>query len=469
MDSRGHSASRADESGVFVDHDAALAYLADRPNFERTRARRTGAPETFKLERMRALLGALGDPHTGVPMVHIAGSKGKGSACAMLEGALRSCGHTTGLFTSPHLVDVRERVRIGGRLIGREAFGAALSLCRDAAREIVDDHGEPTYFEMITALGFTAFARGAVDIGVIETGLGGRLDCTNVIDPVAVGLTSIQLEHTEILGDTLEKIASEKAGIMKPGVRAISVPQDERVIRVFRARAEEVGCELSVLGGDISYSDRFQSSTTRAAHRRVCVGDGEGAIEHLSVPFPGEHQAHNCGLAIALCQELSRRGHDLPSASVVAGIESARRPGCLEEVRSSPRIFVDGAHTGESVRATLVAAREQISFDSLVVVFGCAFDKDIDAMLKALRLAADKVVFTRASGDPRAADPAELCERFVELGGGMCGWHEDAGDAVRAAARAVRASDAVLALGSFILAGEVKSIASARRSEPASR
>jgi len=479
MASRGPNAAADDRGGedgggddrdaVFVNHDAALAYLAQRPNFERSRARRADAPETFKLGRMHALLAAIGDPHKAVPTVHVAGSKGKGSVCAMLEGALRASGHTTGLFTSPHLVDVRERVRIGGALIGRDAFDAALALCRRGARAIEPKHGEPTYFEMITALAFTAFMRGAVDIAVIETGLGGRLDCTNVITPAVVGLTSIQLEHTEVLGDTLEKIAHEKAGIMKPGVRAISVPQDDAVLGVFREHAKKVGCELSVLGEDISYSDRFQSSTTRAAHRRVCVGDGDAAIEHLSVPLAGAHQAINCGLALALCGELKRLGRELPRPRVVAGIESVRRPGCLEEVRTSPRIFVDGAHTGESVRATLLAAREQLSFDSLVVILGCARDKDIGSILEALRRCADKVVFTRARNDPRAADPSELCEMFERGGIGMCEWHTDPADAVRAAARAVRRNDAILALGSFVLAGEVKAFASARPEHAASR
>ena len=455
---------------MFVDHDAALAYLESRPNFERSRARRADAPETFKLDRMRALLRELGDPHEGLAMVHVAGSKGKGSVCAMLEGALCASEQTTGLFTSPHLVDVRERVRIGGAMIDRDAFGAALGMCRAAAGRVADEQGEPTYFEMITAVAFTAFARAAVDIAIIETGIGGRLDCTNVITPVAVGLTRIQLEHTEILGDTLGAIAGEKAGIMKPGVPAYSVPQDEEAMRVFRERAGEVGCDLCILGEDMFFSDRFQSSTTRAAHRRVSVGDGDEAIEHLSVPLAGAHQALNCGLAIALTIELSRQGFDLPRSPVVAGIESVKRVGCLEQVRESPRIIVDGAHTGESVRATLVAAREQLSFDSLVVVMGCAVDKDIDAMLDALRRAADKVVFTRASGHPRAADPRALCERFREGGDRMCEWREDVGDAVRAAAGAVSGpNDAILALGSFVLAGEVKSFLASLEPDTARR
>ena len=211
--------------GPFVHHEAALDFLNSRVNFEQIHSHKV-SNQSFKLDRMHALVKELGDPHLAVPVVHVAGSKGKGSACAMLESCLRSSGYTTGLFTSPHLVDERERVCINGVMVGQDQFDDALSKCKDASIAIAETHGHATYFELLTALAFVVFAQEAVDMVILETGLGGRLDCTNVASPIVVGLTEIQLEQTSVLGDTLELIAAEKAGIMKQGVPAVSVPQE---------------------------------------------------------------------------------------------------------------------------------------------------------------------------------------------------------------------------------------------------
>ncbi len=457
MSTRGPSSgsrSGAARGEPFVDHDAVLAYLNSRANFERMR--RGVKQEPFKLDRIRAIMAALGNPQNTYPVVHIAGSKGKGSTCMMLESILRACGYTPGLFTSPHLVDERERVIINGAMITHDLFRSCMGDVKAAAESVAKAHGDASYFEIMTALMLLACARAAVDIAILETGLGGRLDCTNIVDPAVVGLTSIQLEHTDILGDTLELIAAEKAGIMKPGAVAYTVPQDEKVLDVFRARAKEVGCTLRVLSTDILYSCRFQSSTTRGPHPRVCVGDGEGAFEHLSVPMLGEHQAPNCGLALAIALQLREQGFDLPERRVIAGLESTPRAGRLELIHERPMVMVDGAHTPTSIKETLRAAGQQLEYDSLVVIFGCASDKDIDGMLAELGKGADKIVFTRSAHNPRAADPKELCERYRELTPKMCEYRDDIDGAITAAAAAVTGADLILATGSFYIAGEVK-------------
>jgi len=454
----------SNEPELFTDHDAALAFLNSRINYERARPGANGGEREFKLDRMHALMKALGDPHLQIPTVHIAGSKGKGSVCLMLASCLQACGYTTGLFTSPHLIDERERICLSGSPVREPVFDRALAVCRDAAARVEDDHGPVTYFEMLTAAAFVVFAEEAVDVAILETGLGGRLDSTNVVQPAVVGLTAIHLEHTEVLGDTVEQIAGEKAGIMKPAVPAIVVPQDDSVLAVFREKAAEVGATLKVLGEELSYSYRFQATASRGPHPRVCVGDLPKGYEHLSVPLYGQHQAANCGLALAILLELAELGFDLPEPRVTAGLEQTVLDGRLEQVFGSPRVVIDGAHTPESIQETLRAAGAHLEYDSLVVIFGCNRDKRVGEMLEMLERGADKVIFTRASTTPRAVPPEDLHAMYVEKGfGGMVQHEPTVKDAINNAARAVGAHDLILVLGSFYLAGEAKALLSARR------
>lgn len=453
-------------SGPFVDHEAAIDFLNSSVNLEQLHSSKL-KQESFKLDRMHALVTALGNPHLAVPVVHIAGSKGKGSTCAMLESCLRSSGYTTGLYTSPHLTDERERVRISGSMVEKDSFDDALSQCKDAAASIEKTHGRCTYFELMTALAFVVFAQEAVDIVILETGLGGRLDCTNVASPVVVGLTSIQLEHTAVLGDTLEVIAGEKAGIMKPGVTVVSVPQSEEVIEVFKKQSQEIGCDLSVLGQETLYSCRFQSATTKGPHSKVCVGQGDGCFEHMSVPLLGEHQGANCGLALAIILALRDHDFDLPERQVIVGLERTPRDGRLEQINDRPGVFIDGAHTPESVRETLKAVAQQVDFDSLVVVFGCSADKDSEGMLDMLQSRADKVVFTRATTNARAMKPDALALQYTEISNKSCESYDTPTLAIRAAAKSIGPNDLVLVLGSFYLAGEVKSLFLAKKAASA--
>lgn len=448
----------------FRSYDAALRWLNGRTNVERLRPPRVPA-EAFKLDRMRAVLGALGDPHEALRLVHVAGSKGKGSVCEMLASCLGACGYTVGITTSPHLTDVRERVRLGPDPIDQRDFTRLLARVRAASDAVSGEHGDATYFEALTALALLYFADQAVDIGVVEVGLGGRLDSTNVITPMVCGLTTIQLEHTELLGDTHAEIAAEKAGILKPGVPAITVPQRDDVLAVFRETAERAGAPLAVLGGDVDYSSRFEAAPGMGLHGRVCVSSPRVSYEHLPAPFEGEHQAENCGLALALLDQLVAQGYRAPEVEVARGLEATPRNGRVERVWDDPRIIVDGAHTGESVGAVLRAMGAHLSYDSLVVIFGCAADKNVDAMLREVGRAADKVIFTRASDSPRSADPETLRARFTELCGKMSQSEGTVKGAVNTAARAVGRGDLICVTGSFHVAGEAKGLLERRRRE----
>ncbi|MFG0326585.1 MAG: bifunctional folylpolyglutamate synthase/dihydrofolate synthase [Phycisphaerales bacterium JB037] len=445
---------------AFSSFAEALEFLDHRVNFEKVRPTQVD-PAEFKLDRMRALLDKLDNPERDSRFVHVAGSKGKGSVVEMLASSLGACGYAVGVFTSPHLVDVRERVRIGPTWIDEESFVSLLARTAEADASLPAKLGRSTFFELITAVGLLYFAQQAVDLAVMEVGLGGRLDSTNVIMPEVCALTAIQLEHTAILGDTLAKIAFEKAGIMKPGVPAITVPQPPEVLEVFKSRAEEVQAPLHVLGESIDFTDRFESSPDLGPHVRVCVSGPGGGYEHLAVPLQGHHQAANCGLSLAVLDMLRTRGFDAPERDVAIGLAATPRLGRLEQIWESPRIFVDGAHTPESLEALIKSIGSHIRYDSMVLVFGCAADKNIDAMLDRVAMGADKVIFTKAADNPRAAKPEDLQRRFLNRCSKMTQIEPTLKDALNTAYRAVGRGDLICVTGSFYLAGEAKRLLSA--------
>ena len=435
----------------------AVKWLLDRTDVERMRPTRAVA-DLLKLERMHKLMALLGDPHKAVRHVHIAGTKGKGSTCEMTASCLEACGYTVGIYTSPHLMDIRERVRINSRQISHADFARVAQKVSDAAANLPEDpHGEePTFFELMTAMAFVYFAEEAVDVAVIEVGLGGRLDSTNVITPEVVAITSISLDHTQSLGDTVELIAAEKAGIFKPGVPALTVPQKPGVIEVFRDAAARVGCPLQVVGQDIDFSMRFEASPSHGPQARVCLTTNRNNFEHLVVPLRGEHQATNCGLALAILDKLTERGFHTPEEKVTRGLAAVKAPGRMEMAWQSPRVIVDGAHNMDSVRCLIKAIGANVPYDSMVMIFGCASDKDIDGMLTEVALGADKVVFTKASGNARAADPKELARRFNEDHGKMAQTADNIAEAFALATRAVNREDLLVVTGSFYLVGEAK-------------
>jgi dihydrofolate synthase/folylpolyglutamate synthase len=445
-------AVRASDINTYTD---ALNYLGQRTNFERTRPESIGA-DAFKLDRMRALLDELGNPERDVRCVHVAGSKGKGSVVEMTASCLTACGYATGVYTSPHLVDVRERIRINREMIGYTPFQRVCRKVAEAAEGVKRKHGEVTYFEHVTAMALAYFAEQAVDIAVIEVGLGGRLDATNLVQPEVTAITAIQLEHTAILGDTLALIAREKAGIFKPGIAAITIPQDPSVVEVFRDAAAKVNAPLQIIGTDIEFSSRFEASHDLGPHARVCLTTPRSAFEHLPVPLKGEHQAHNCGLALAILDKLRDRGFDTPERKVAEGLSRTPCEGRMEILGRSPRIVLDGAHTPDSIQCLMKAIGAHLRYDSMVAVFGCAADKDVKTMLARLAMGADKVVFTKAANNPRAMDPRELQRKFAEISPKMTMMAKTLPEALNLASHAVGRDDLICITGSFYIAGEAR-------------
>jgi dihydrofolate synthase/folylpolyglutamate synthase len=429
---------------------SAVRYLLERTDFERMRTVKYDE-KTFKLDRMEALLAKLGDPHRQIRTVHVGGTNGKGSTVAMIASMLQACGYAVGVYTSPHLVDMRERISINGQAIDRAIF---VDLVKQVAKAAEKASVEPTFFEVLTAVCFKHFAEQAVDIAVVEVGLGGRLDSTNVIVPEASVVTSIDLDHTNLLGATVEEIAAEKGGIFKKDVPAFIFESDAAIERVLVECAEKAGAPIRVVNKDIDYSARFCVTDDLGPHTRVCLYTKTSRLEHLPVPLPGEHQASNCGLALAVVDHLKSVGFDCPEDKITLGLAATAVPGRMQLVWDRPRVLVDGAHNPAAVGALMRCVGAHVPYDSMICIFGCCSDKDVPGLIDKVNLGADKVIFTRAAGNPRSADPEDLQKLFAERSGKMSQVARTLPEALEMATRAVSREDLVCVTGSFYLVGE---------------
>jgi dihydrofolate synthase/folylpolyglutamate synthase len=313
----------------------------------------------------------------------------------------------------------------------------------------------PSYFDVLTAIAFKYFAEQKVDIAIIETGLGGRLDSTNVLKPEVTAITSISKDHMAQLGNTLGKIATEKAGIFKHNVPALSVLQDPEAEAALKTVADKVGAPLEIVGKQIEFSYRFESSRMLGPHNRVCLTTANTKFEHLAVPLVGEHQAINCGLALSIIDKLKGRGFVINDMQAMEGLKALSMPGRMEQINASPKVIVDGAHNAASVDAFMRAIGQHVPYDSMVLIFGCCSDKDVTGMLEKITGGADKVIFTKVD-NIRTADPNELAAQYTELYGKMAQVAGSLEEALAIANRAVTKEDLVCITGSFYLVGEAK-------------
>ncbi|MEA3226720.1 MAG: Mur ligase family protein, partial [Planctomycetota bacterium] len=313
----------------------------------------------------------------------------------------------------------------------------------------------PTFFEIMTALAFMHFVDKSVNIAVIETGLGGRLDSTNVIKPQVVGITSLSIDHQHQLGHTIDRIAEEKAGVFKRGVPVVTVQQDPAAMRVLKSQAIAANAPLSVTGNDIDFSLRFETSREDGPHTRICLTTPTSKFEHLRVPLHGKHQAINCGLALAMLDKLKAVGYEIDNEKTSVGLSEVFLSGRMEMIWDDPRIMIDAAHNAASIRALIHAIGQNIPYDSMVVIFGCNCDKDVRGMLEMLQYGADKVIFTR-SNSVKAVSPDELAEMYTEICGKMCQTASSLGQALQLAKSAVSKEDLICITGSFYLIGLAK-------------
>lgn len=438
---------------------SAVRYLDSLTNYERaSRAKYTSS--NFSIARMTRLLGALDRPHRSFKSVHIAGTKGKGSTATMLAGMLSACGFKVGLYTSPHILNIRERIVINGKMISESAFAKTVADVADVTTKARVP--EPTYFEILTAAAFRHFAAQEVDIAVVETGMGGRLDSTNVLTPEVVGLTSISYDHTAQLGDDLMSITREKAAIIKKGIPVVSAPQHADAKEVIREAAMEANATLRYSNEEVDFSYRFEFSRLSGRHARICMTTPTSRFEHLRVPLLGEHQATNCGLALRLLDVLKSRGFAVDDQQAMIGLSEVRLMGRMQIICDEPQILVDGAHNAVSIYTLMRAIGQHIPYDSMVVIFGCQKDKDIPGMIHRLQVGADKMIFT-STGSPRSADPAELALQYTEHTGKMAQVGRTLDEAMRIATSAITPEDLICVTGSFYLVGKAMRNYSNRR------
>lgn len=432
--------------------DEAIAYLLSFPDSERLAARR---PEAYDLARVVGLLARLGDPHRCAPALHIAGTKGKGSTAAMVASALQAAGYRTGLYTSPHLWRFEERIQVDGEPIAGADLAGIVERLKLAA-DSLSAQGLPvslSTFELTTAAAFLHFADRAVQAQVLEAGLGGRLDATNVVEPAVCAITSISFDHTEVLGQSLEEIAAEKAGIVKQGVPVVSALQRPEAAQVIEAVCGQRGCRLWVVGRDL----RWQRGATGDQGQECTVWGASGQRYDLWLPLLGEHQIENAACAAGMLEALAEKGLPVPPEAIRRGLAAVRWPGRLQILGRSPWLVADGAHNVDSLARLLAALRTYFVFDRLFVIVGTSTDKDLAGMAALLAGRAAGAVATR-SRHPRAADPGVLAAALRREGCPV----EVAADIEGALERArtmAQPQDLICATGSLFLAAEVISTA----------
>jgi dihydrofolate synthase/folylpolyglutamate synthase len=427
------------------------------------------APENKMEPRLAPLFRAmdvLGEPNKAFPIIHVTGTNGKTSTARMIESVLRAHGLSTGRYTSPHLSRVTERISIDGHPVPDETFVRIWDEIRPYL-QIVDSEleavGEPrlTYFECLTILGFAIFADQPVNVAVIEVGLGGITDATNVGDGQVSVITPISLDHTDLLGDTTEDIAYEKAGIIKPGGYLISAAQPLDAAQVLLDKAKDVGVPFRFEGVEFG----VESRTVAVGGQVVSIQGIAGRYPELLVPLHGAHQAQNAAVAVAALEAFFGGEKELDFEVLQEGFSNVTSPGRLEVVRTAPTIVVDAAHNPDGIKASAAALQEAFTFTRLIPVVGVLKEKDAEEILRQLKESlggmAEEFCFTQ-SNSPRAVPAAELAELAVELGFGEDNVHiaEKLDDALEWAVERAEANDdlsgGVLVTGSITLVAEAR-------------
>ena len=430
-------------------YQQALDYIYSFVDYEREPRLRDAI--LYDLRRMDELLARLGNPQLKARSVHIAGTKGKGSVAAMMASVLTASGYVTGLFTSPHLITFNERIRIDDRLIADDEVAALVDRLRPEVTAVNEKatYGLLTTFEIITALGFAYFAQKAAALQVIEVGLGGRLDATNVIKPEVAVITSISYDHMEVLGHTLGEIATEKAGIIKPHVVVVTSPQADEAIRVIEATARDCQAKLIKVGTDVTW----QRLAFDASRQSLSVKGRLGSYE-LTIPLLGAYQLENAATAVAALEALVEKGYHIPPDSLRHGLASVDWPGRLQVLNRHPLVVADGAHNPYSAGKLREALQQYFQFDRAILIIGTSADKDIAGIVTELVPLFHRVIITR-SIHPRAMAAAPLVAEFNRHGI-KAESTDDISTALRLALSLAGENDLVCVTGSlFVAAGAI--------------
>lgn len=456
--------------------NSALTFLLGRVDYERFIVT-PYSERRLKLARMRELLARVGNPQDSLPIVHVAGSKGKGSTAAMIAGMLTAAGRRTGLFSSPHLHQIEERFIVDGLPCSGEELAALVELLRpavtamDAAAGGEPHETGPTFFELTTAMALLHFVRRGAAAAVLEVGLGGRLDSTNICQPHVAVITSISFDHTRQLGKTLAAIAREKAGIIKPGVPTVSGVRDEEARQVIEEIASDRGSTLLEVDRDLGFDYRVPAKQRCGAVDRTalhCTMDYQldhpqyqSNLRNVEIGLLGRHQATNAAVALAAVDVLLADGWSVPESARRTGLAGLRWPARVEIVSDRPTIVVDAAHNVASVQALVATLDECFESPRRLLIFAATLDKDISGMLALLLPAFDHIYFTHYSSNPRGVPIDKLVALATEQGANhfsCCDSPEHAWKTVRNAAR----PDSLICItGSFFIAAELRALVAA--------
>lgn len=431
-----------------MNYPESLRYLYSLADFERSGR----FADRKDVEPVKALLEELGNPHLGRITVHIAGSKGKGSVAAMIESILRAAGLKTGLYTSPHLHRFTERIQIDGAEVTKEEWAAGVATVAEAAKRVQErmpDRALVT-FDVLTALGFLLFRDAGVQAQVIEVGLGGSLDSTNVFDRKDVSvITNIGLEHREILGNTVAEIARQKAGIIVADCPTVMAPQRESAAEVIREVAAERGSKLVEVAAVCNLRRDQANSDAQSFRLRTPVGGYQ-----VKLPLLGKHQLDNAATAVLAVEQLQPGGEKVPEEAVKKGLESVKWPARIEIIKRRPLVVVDAAHTADSARSLRDTLSDYLRLKDASLIVGVMGDKDLEGLVSAIEPVARRVIATQAD-HPRALDAEKVARAFQDLGIETT-WERKLGAAIDTAMNLSTPSDAVVILGSVALAGEAR-------------
>ena len=412
----------------------------------------------LELESIRALCHALGDPQRRVPAVHIAGTNGKGSTSAMIEAIVRAARLRVGLYTSPHLVEITERMRVDGRNISPDEFARLATKVRAASEQLVRDGAlpaTPTFFEQVTAIAFLYFVEREVELAILEVGIGGRLDATNICEPLVCAITPVSADHQQYLGHTLTAIAGEKAGIIKTAAPVVVAPQEPEAMQVITNKCALMNAPLIDVGLQMKHCRAEAKNSGRVTEAGLFDFSYRTAMAeyNVSLNLRGRHQVVNACTAIHLAEQLQQRGLKVSRQHIIDGLSQAYWPGRLELIATEPAILLDGAHNPAGARVLRDFLDEFISAP-VTMIFGLMSDKALAEIAEILFPAAQAIIATRI-GNPRATDP-QLIAQVINQTGAKSDTAESAAEALATARRITPADGLICVCGSLYLIGEMK-------------
>jgi dihydrofolate synthase/folylpolyglutamate synthase len=431
-----------------LNYTEAEEYLNSFVNYEQIPGISYAQPG-YSLSHVEELLNRMGNPHLAAKTIHISGTKGKGSVAAMIAQVLSSSGYRTGLYISPHFHTIRERISVDGNLISEADFAAGMAEAKPFVESMKKDSAlrQLTYFEALTALAFAYFRKKRVDFQVLEVGLGGRLDATNVVSPIVCIITPISLDHTQILGSTLKEIAREKAGIIKPGCRVVVSPQPEEAAPVIDNVCHERKARVVKVGKEVTW----RKTGGGLSHQSLAI-KGRANDYQITIPLLGDYQLENAAAAVAALEILTSMSFAISATDIARGLAGVSWPGRFQILQQNPTVLVDGAHNVSSMRALVSSVRAYFADKRTFLVFGTSTDKNIPGIVDEVVSLSPRVIVTRAS-QSRAASPSTLAAEFRKRGI-QTETSETVPEALSRAISEAHTTDLVCVTGSLFVVGE---------------